>query len=55
MLGPLPEEDDILEYLIATGEATRPTGDLLAVEPVRLDDGGPLLSEILDEQREERL
>ena len=34
MLGPLPEEDDILEYMIATGEATRPTGDLLDVEPL---------------------
>jgi len=55
VLGPLPEEDDILEYLIATGEATRPAGDLLDVEPWRGTDGGPLLSETLREMREERL
>jgi prevent-host-death family protein len=54
MLGPLPEDDDILEYLIATGEATRPIGDLLDLPPPIRLPGRPL-SEILDELREERL
>ncbi len=54
MLGPLPEEDDILEYMIATGEATRPVGDLLDLPPPIQAPGRPL-SEILDELREERL
>jgi len=55
MLGPLPEEDDILEYMIATGEATRPVGDLLDVEPWRDPGDGPSLSEILQEMREDKI
>jgi prevent-host-death family protein len=54
MLGPLPEEDDTLEYLIATGEASRPAGDLLDLPPPRLADG-PSSSEILDELRADRV
>jgi prevent-host-death family protein len=56
MLGPLPEEDDVLDYLIAIGEATPAQGDLLDLplpEPSRIP--GRPLSEILDELREERL
>jgi prevent-host-death family protein len=55
MLGPLPEEDDILEMMYATGEATRPVGDLLDLPLPPLSPPGPPLSEILDELREERL
>ena len=40
--------------MIATGEATRPVGDLLDVEPWRDADDGPSLSEILQEMREDR-
>ena len=56
MLAPLPEEDDILEHLIAIGEATRAEGNLLDLpppEPSRIP--GPPLSEILDELRADRI
>jgi prevent-host-death family protein len=55
MLGPLPEEVDILELMYLTGEATRPVGDLLDLpppQPSRIP--GPPLSEILDELRADR-
>lgn len=56
MLGPLPEEIDILELMYATGEATRPVGDVLDLPaPYRSTRPGPSASEILDELREERL
>ncbi|HEX4930476.1 MAG TPA: type II toxin-antitoxin system prevent-host-death family antitoxin [Gaiellaceae bacterium] len=56
MLGPLPEEIDILELMYATGEATRPAGDLLDLPPPYTSTrSGPSASEILDELREERL
>lgn len=55
MLGPLPEEDDILEQMIATGEATRPIGDLLDVEPYRSATRTPTLSKILEEMREDKI
>ncbi len=55
VLAPLPEEEDMLEYLIATGEATRPTGDLLDVEPYRGPAEGPSLSDILEEMREDKI
>ena len=55
MLGPLPEDDDVLEFMIATGEATRPTGDLLDVEPYRSATRTPALSEILEEMREDKI
>jgi prevent-host-death family protein len=54
MLGPLPEDVDILDYLIATGEATPPTGDLLDLALPRSSEG-PSTSEILGELREERI
>jgi prevent-host-death family protein len=56
VLGPLPEEDDVLEYLIAVGEATPARGDLLdlpAPTPSRIP--GPPLSEILEEMRADRI
>jgi prevent-host-death family protein len=56
MLGPLPEEVDILELMYLTGEATRPVGDLLDLPPpFKSARPGPSASEILDELREERL
>lgn len=55
MLGPLPEEGDILDYLIATGRATKPVGDLLDLPPPAPSPPGPSTAEILDELREERL
>jgi prevent-host-death family protein len=54
MLGPLPEHEDVLDYLIAIGEATPATGDLLDLPPpVRVD--GPSSQEILDELRADRI
>jgi prevent-host-death family protein len=55
VLGPLPEEDDVLEYLIATGAATRPIGDLLDLPLPPPSPPGPSTTQILDELREERL
>lgn len=55
MLGPLPENDDILDYLIATGEATKPIGDLLDLPLPSPSPPGPSTAEILDDLREERL
>ena len=50
MLGPLPENEDIHDYLIAIGEVTPATGDLLDLPPpVRSE--GPSTEEILDELR----
>jgi prevent-host-death family protein len=54
VLGPLPEEDDVLDYLIAIGEATPATGDLLDLPPPRRSDGPPM-SEILDDLRADRI
>ena len=54
VLGPLPEADDILEYLIATGEASTPAGDLLDLPSPRPADG-PSSSEILDELRADQV
>lgn len=53
LLGPLPEQEDVLDYLIATGEATEPEGDLLDLPPPLRSDGPPT-SEILDELRADR-
>jgi prevent-host-death family protein len=55
MLGPLPEEDDILDYLIAIGEATPAQGDLRDLSLPPPSPPGPSTMEILDELREERL
>ena len=55
-LVPLRELEDGWERLIAEGRMTRATGDLLAVEPLpAVPPGSPTLSELLEEQREERL
>ena len=52
VLGPLPEEDDVLEYLIAIGEATPGRGDLLDLPPPTPSAiPGPPMSEILDDLR----
>jgi prevent-host-death family protein len=54
VLGPLPEEDDVLDYLISIGEATPATGDLLDLPPpIRVD--GPSSEEILDDLRADRI
>jgi prevent-host-death family protein len=54
MLGPLPENEDVLEYLIAIGEATPATSDLLDLPaPIRVE--GPSSEEILDELRADRI
>jgi prevent-host-death family protein len=55
LLGPLPENDDWLEHLIATGELTPARGDLLDLPPPRPAPPGPSLSEILDELRADRI
>ena len=54
LLGPLPEADDILDHLIAIGEATPATSDLLDLPPpVRVD--GPSSEEILEDLRADRI
>lgn len=54
MLGPLPENEDVLDYLIAIGEATPATSDLLDLPaPIRVE--GPSSEEILDELRADRI
>jgi prevent-host-death family protein len=55
MLAPLPEEDDVLDYLIAIGEATPARGDLLDLPLPAPSPPGPSTARILDELREERL
>jgi prevent-host-death family protein len=55
LLGPLPEEDDMFEYLIATGELTPAAGDLLDLPPPRPAPAGPSSSEVLDELRADRI
>jgi prevent-host-death family protein len=54
ILGPLPDREDVLDYLTATGELTEATDDLLDLPPPRRTEGPPT-SEILDELRAERL
>jgi len=55
VLGPLPEQDDVLELLIAIGEATLAEGDLLDLPPPKPSrTAGPPLSEILNELRADR-
>ena len=51
VLAPLPEEEDILEYLIACGEATRPVGDLLELGPPLPAREPYELTTALEEQR----
>jgi prevent-host-death family protein len=54
VLGPLPENEDVLDYLIAIGEATPATSDLLDLPPP-IPVEGPSSEEILDELRADRI
>jgi prevent-host-death family protein len=55
MLAPLPEEDDVLEYLIAIGEATAAEGDLLDLPPPKpAPPGAPSSEEIFEDLRADR-
>lgn len=55
MLGPLPEDEDILDYLIAIGEATPATEDLLDLLPPKpAPPGAPTSEEILEDLRADR-
>ena len=55
MLGPLPEEDDTLDYLIAIGEATPARSDLLDLPPPRpAPPGAPSSEEIFEDLRADR-
>lgn len=56
MLAPLPEEDDVLDYLIAIGEATPARGNLLDLPPPTPSTvPGRPMSEILDDLRADTL
>lgn len=54
LLGPLPEHDDIHDYLIAIGEVTPATGDLLDLPPP-VSVRGPSSEELLDDLRADRI
>lgn len=55
MLGPLPHEEDVLDYLIAIGEATPATGDLLELaRPQPAPPGAPSSEEIFEDLRADR-
>jgi prevent-host-death family protein len=55
MLGPLPENADILDLMIATGEATAPIGDLLELaDPRPAPPGAPSSEEIFEDMRADR-
>ena len=55
LLTPLPEEDDVLEYLISIGEATPATGDLLELaRPQPAPPGTPPSEEIFEDLRADR-
>lgn len=52
MIVPLPQEDSVVERLVAQGLATPPRGDLLDLPPpIELPPGTKLPSEILAELR----
>ena len=55
VLAPLPEEAPSLDRLIREGKAIPPRGDLAAVEPLAARPAGKSLTEVLEEQRQERL
>lgn len=55
VLGPLPGRGSVLDRLIAEGRATAPTLDLLELGPPLPAPAGRSLSELLDEDRAERL
>ncbi len=55
MLAPLPEEDDVLDYLIAIGEAIPAQGDLLDLPPPQpARPGAPSSEEIFEDLRADR-
>lgn len=55
MLAPLPEEEDILDYLIAIGEAIPARGDLLELaDPRPAPAGAPSSEEIFEDLRADR-
>ena len=53
LLTPLPEDEDPWQRLIAEGTVTPATGRLEDLPPPIKVEGGPTLSEILEEQRRE--
>lgn len=56
VLAPLPGRGSVLDRMIAEGKATPAQGNLRDLpRPVKLPPGSRTLSEMLDEQREERL
>lgn len=55
MLGPLPEEIDIIDLMIATGELTPAAGDLLDLRPPSPAVPGRSTSELWDELRADRV
>lgn len=55
-LAPVPKAESILDRLIAEGKATPARGDLLDLgPPPQREPGEPVLSEVLEEQREDRV
>lgn len=55
MLAPLPEEEDVLDYLIAIGEAEPARGDLLELAAPRpAPPGAPSSEEIFEDLRADR-
>ncbi len=55
MLAPLPEEEDLLDYLIAIGEAIPARGDLLELaDPQPAPPGAPSSEEIFEDMRADR-
>jgi len=55
-LDPVQEDDDPWERLLSGPDWTRPTGNLLDVEPAPMDPNDPYAAtRILEELREERL
>lgn len=53
LLSPLPPDDDPLADLVASGRLSRAPGPFVAPEPVLLEDGGPALTEVLRQMRDE--
>jgi len=56
VLAPLPGRGSVLDRMIAEGKATPAKGDLLDLPPpIKLPPGSKTATEILEEQRQERL
>lgn len=55
-LSPLRHDESVLDRLIAEGKATPARADLLDLgPPPKREPGEPILSEVLDELREDRI